>query len=260
MAELDKFLTTARNLMDQAGKLTLKYYGQSLDIIEKADGSPVTEADKNCEIFIRQQLEKTFPDHGIHGEEFGPKDPKAGCSYTWFIDPIDGTKSFIHGVPLYSCLLGLVRDGESIVGVIELPALGQQMVAAQGMGCFLNKEQVRVSPTSEISQAVVLTSDFRHTLQTGPLPGVNKLWEQCKFPRSWGDAFGYTLIASGRAEIMLDCGMGAYDIAPMPVIMKEAGGCFSTWEGKETIFGTTAMGTNKNLHQKVLEVLREGKG
>lgn len=258
MSELEKLLQFAKEITHEAGRLTLGYFDRTLDVIDKADGSPVTVADREAETYIRRAIEARFPDHGIHGEEHGIKEPKPGCSWTWFIDPIDGTKSFIHGVPLYSNLLAARCEDTTKVGVIGLPAMGQQMSAAEGMGCTLNGRQVRVSQVSEIKRAVFLTSSADYLETRAPGQGWRSIWKSCKFNRSWGDGYGYMLVASGRAEAMIDPIIEAYDVAPMPILLKEAGGRFFDWRGNDNIFGKAAVGCNAALADEILKAVSEG--
>lgn len=255
MEELERYLDFARGVVYEAGRLTLGYFYRGLEIIDKADGSPVTVADREAETHIRAAIEKAFPDHGIYGEEHGVKEPRNGCAYTWYIDPIDGTKSFIHGVPLYSNLIGLMRDDENVVGMIQLPALGEQLCAAKGLGTRLNGRLVRVSDVADLSRAVMIATDHREMETDAPHPGWRKLWEGCRFNRSWGDAYGYYLVASGRAEIMMDPIVAPYDVAPLPVIMREAGGSFTDWKGKESIQSLNGFAVNAALKDTVYKAL-----
>lgn len=256
MSELQRYLDAAQEIAWEAGRLTLGWFNRGVEVIDKADGSPVTVADRDAETLVRRAIEARFPDHGIRGEEHGPKEARAGCSYTWYIDPIDGTKSFVHGVPLYSNLLALVRDGKPVVGIIQLPALGEQLAAAEGLGCRLNGRPVRVSQIADLSRAVVLTSDSRDLGISAPTPGWRPLWEGCRFPRSWGDGYGYYLVATGRAEVMLDARAADYDLAPMPVILREAGGAFFDWRGEETFLGGHGAACNAALAEQVRASLR----
>ncbi len=255
-SELERLLTFAQQACHEAGRLTLGYYQRSLEVIQKADNSPVTIADREAEAFIRRAIEKSFPDHGIVGEEHGVKEAAPGCPYRWYIDPIDGTKSFIHGVPFYTTLLGLMREDRCVAGIIELPGVGDQLAAADGLGCRLNGLPVRVSDVADLSKAVVLTTDFHHMETTFPDGRWKPLYDQCKFARTWGDAYGYYLVASGRAEVMIDPVVNHYDVAPLPVIFREAGGVFTDWKGEETIFGGNGVGTNAALSAHVRRVLK----
>jgi myo-inositol-1(or 4)-monophosphatase len=255
--ELDDFLAFAQEMTYAAGRLTLGYFSRALEISDKQDGSPVTQADRQAEALIRQAIEARFPDHGIYGEEYGSKDPAFGCSYTWFIDPIDGTKSFIHGVPLYSNLLALQREDTVVVGVINCPALEEQVSAAQGRGCFDNGRPVRVSQVDSLQRAVMLCSDPRDVEVNAPLPGWRYLWRDCRYVRTWGDAYGHLLVATGRAEIMIDPIVEPYDVAPLPVILQEAGGVYGDWQGQVTLFGRSAVSCNQALAAQVWQTLAQ---
>ncbi len=255
MEELKHFLDFARDAAFEAGRLTLGYYARSLDVIDKADGSPVTAADREAEALLRRKIEAAFPDHGIYGEEHGQKEPAPGCSYTWYIDPIDGTKSFIHGVPLYTNLLGLVREEESVLGIINLPVLGEQLSAASGCGAWLNGRRVHVSAKERLGDSLLVATDPRDLAGEAPRAGWRQLWDACRYPRTWGDAYGYYLVATGRAEIMMDEKVEPYDVAPMPVILREAGGFFTDWNGKETPFGGNGLATNDALRPLVNQTL-----
>lgn len=255
MYELERYLDFARRVSHTAGKLTLNYYQKSLEVIRKADNSPVTIADREAETYIRAEIEKAFPDHGIIGEEHGVKEARKGSAWRWVIDPIDGTKSFIHGVPLYTTLLGLLREDRSVVGIIEVPALGDQLAAAEGLGCHLNVKPVRVSKVSQLSEAVVLTTDMNHLVMMFPDGRWRPLLEKCLFARTWGDAYGYYLVATGRAEVMIDPQVAPHDVAGLPVILREAGGHYFDWTGAENVFGGNGAATNDALCDLVKRTL-----
>ena len=224
MSELMNYLDFACNLAQQAGRLTLGFFRRSIEVTNKSDNSPVTEADRQAEALIRREIEVTYPDHGILGEEFGHKPPTGGCSYTWVIDPIDGTKSFICGVPLYTTLLALMRDDESVIGVIDSPATGEQLSAGTGLGCRLNGLPVKCSDVNRLEDAVCLVTDPVDLARAFPDERYEPLLTKCRFVRTWADAYGYLLVASGRAEIMLDAYLAPHDCAGLPVVMRESGG------------------------------------
>jgi myo-inositol-1(or 4)-monophosphatase len=247
------YLDFALNAVYEASQLTLGYFQRSIDVIPKGDGSPVTVADREAESHIRKLIEAKFPEHGILGEEHGEKEAQAGCSIQWIIDPIDGTKSFIHGVPLYTTLLGMVVEGESRVGVIGVPGQSDFLAAADGLGCKLNGRSVQVSQVGDLEKAVVLTTDFPHLGEKHDKSKWHPLVEGSKFSRTWGDAYGHFLVATGRAEIMLDAELAPHDCSPLPVIMREAGGAFFDWSGEETIWGGHGISTNAALKDLVLK-------
>jgi myo-inositol-1(or 4)-monophosphatase len=255
-ADYARLMDFAAQAMHEAGRLTLGYFQRTLEITDKSDGSPVTIADREAELLLRRLIEVAYPDHAIMGEEYGPKEARNGSPFTWYIDPIDGTKSFIHGVPLYSNLLGLLHEGRSVLGVINLPAMGEMLVAGEGQGAWLNGRRVAVSAVSDLRRAVVLTTDLIDLDRSGVTKGWKPLVEGARFTRTWGDAYGYYLVATGRAEAMIDARVEPYDVAGMPTILREAGGVFSDWTGKETIFGRNGVATNGALNAEVLQALR----
>ncbi|KXK22042.1 MAG: histidinol-phosphate phosphatase [Chloroflexi bacterium OLB15] len=254
---LDLLLEAALDLTWKAGRITLGYFQSGVDVERKQDQSPVTIADKSSESFLRDSLTHLFPDHGLIGEEFGSYHQDA--RYCWVIDPIDGTKSFIHGVPLYACLLALIDrsappDKTTLVGVAHFPALNETVYAAQGCGCYWNGRRAKVSTVDTLSAAALMCSDFAHYDQHQP--AFEALVARTGIQRTWGDAYGYALVATGRAEIMLDPKMNIWDCAPFGVIMAEAGGTFTDWAGLSTIAGGESVATNGVLRDQVFEIIK----
>ena len=247
------FVTETAHL---AGRLTLGYFQTGVRPDFKADDTPVTVADRQAEKLIRGRIEKQYPRHAIVGEEYGTKETE-GTSHRWFIDPIDGTKSFLRGVPLYSVLIGLEIEGAIKVGVAYFPALDEMLAAASGEGCWWNGRRAHVSGVSSLKQAVVTFTDVVNFARYGR----SKAWERIKqatyFRAGWGDAYGHLLVATGRAELMLDPIMNVWDCAPFPPILKEAGGYFGDWQGDSTIYGNEAMSTSQVLLSQVLALIRE---
>jgi histidinol phosphatase-like enzyme (inositol monophosphatase family) len=250
---LHNLLDFAQELAWQAGKITLAYFGTGVLPDFKADQTPVTIADRESEQRMRSMIEARFPAHAILGEEYG--ETNAGASYRWILDPIDGTKSFVQGVPLYGVLVGLEREGEPVVGVCYLPALNEMVAAAQGMGCTLNGRRVHVSNVSRLEDAVLLSSDAESFAEHGRDAVYNQLRANAKFTRTWGDCYGHVLVATGRAEIMLDPVMNVWDCAALLPIMHEAGGTFTDWNGQPTIWGGNAISTNGVLRDEVIKTL-----
>jgi histidinol-phosphatase len=214
----------------------------------------VTIADREAETYLRNRIRRVFPDDSILGEEEGEQ--SGSSNRRWILDPIDGTYSFVHGVPLYGVLIGLELDGEPVLGVVNLPALGEMVYAAQGLGCFWNEEVARVSPTTTLEQALLLASDFGVCEQYGYGPAADSLQRQVHARRTWGDAYGHVLVATGRADIMLDPVMNVWDCAALLPILEEAGGTFTDWNGRRTIYGGNAISTNGSLFDPVMEVVR----
>jgi len=237
-----------------AGKIPLEYFQTELNVSTKPDQSPVTIADKRTEERLRELISARFPDHGIVGEEFGADN--TGSSYRWIIDPIDGTLSFIRGVGLFGLLLGLELDGEMVVGVANLPVINELVYAARGLGCFWNGRQARVSQVSGLSDATLLMTDVRSCFVSGRGEAYERLSEATNLQRTWGDCYGHILVATGRAEIMLDPIMNPWDCAALLPILQEAGGTFTDWEGNVTIDGGNAISTNRLLFGEVMRVVR----
>jgi myo-inositol-1(or 4)-monophosphatase len=240
-----------------AGQLTLGYYQIGLLADFKNDDTPVTAADRRAEEFIRARIEEHYPGHAVLGEELGPNDAFENATHRWIIDPIDGTKSFARGIPLYSVLIGLEIEGDVKVGVANFPALREMVSAASGEGCWWNGRRARVSNVTDLSRAYVAFSDPRNFDKYGRREEWERLKDATYFRGGWGDAFGYLLVATGRAEIMLDAIMAPWDAGPFPPILAEAGGYFGDWKGNSTIWGNEGLATTRQLLPEVLEVMRK---
>src|SRR5882672_1444919 len=253
--ELKALLDFAARLAREAGDITQRHFKGSFAAERKADNSLVTIADREAETFLRASIEQSFPDDGILGEEEGER---VGTSQRrWIIDPVDGTYSFVQGVPLYAVLIGLEIDGESVLGVCNLPALHELVYAARGIGCFWNGATARVSKTKFLSEALLLATDFGTCEQYGFGPAAEALQQQVNARRTWGDAYGHVLVATGRADIMLDPVMNVWDCAALLPVLEEAGGTFTNWQGVRTIHGGNAISTNGLLFDSVMETIRK---
>jgi histidinol phosphatase-like enzyme (inositol monophosphatase family) len=254
-------LEHARIIAHQAGELTLRYFydADKLTVEKKTDESPVTIADRESEQLLRQRIAERFPDDAIVGEEFPNTEGTSG--FRWFLDPIDGTKSFIHGVPLYSVLIGLEKEGQCVGGVIALPALHELVWAGSGLGAWHETsrgepKRCRVSQCSSLSEATFLTSEIRTFDHTNRREAYDRLEKSTRLSRTWGDAYGYVLVATGRADLMVDPQGADWDVAPLLVILEESGGRLTDWNGTATIFGKEAVATNGILHDEVLALLK----
>jgi len=249
-ATLDEAVAMAR----EAGALTLRWFqAGELTVDRKDDGTPVTDADRAAERFVRDHLAARHPDDTIVGEE---EDDVAGTSArTWIVDPIDGTKAFTRGVPLYATLLAVLDEHGPAIGVIDLPALGRTVWAGRGLGCFLDGQRIGVSERSEPARSVLSTSSF----SGWPDPALLAVKHAGYQLRTWGDGYGYALVATGAIEAMVDPEVSLWDIAPMPVILAEAGGRFTDTAGREVVLepGTTVSGlaTNGRVHDHVAACL-----
>lgn len=251
MSELKDLLEIARRAALVAGEVIMPLYNAGTSVELKSDNTPVTIADKNAELAIREFLLRECPSHGVLGEEF-PETPGDG-RHRWILDPIDGTKSFIHHVPLFGTLIALERDGVPLVGVIACHAVGETASGATGVGAFLNGEPTRVSSVSELSDATLSMTSITRMLQ-GRAEGLSRLAAQCGLSRAWGDCYGYLMVAAGRAEIMLDPIMNLWDAAALYPIITEAGGGFSQWDGTPGV-GDSVVATNGLVHAQAIALL-----
>jgi myo-inositol-1(or 4)-monophosphatase len=258
MSELKNLLDFAVETAFQAGQLTLRYFQTGVQTDFKADDSPVTLADKQAEELIRSRIEKSYPDHGILGEEFG--NSNEGATYRWIVDPIDGTKSFMRGVPLYGVLLGLERNGSIVLGVSYFPGIGDMVYASSGQGCYWNGRRAFVSEIKTLDRAIVSFTDFANFEKYQRSQEWQKLAKASYYRVGWSDAYGHMLVATGRCDIMLDPVMNPWDGGPFPVILREAGGYFGDWQGLETIYAQEALSTTQALLPSVLELSRRASG
>ena len=251
------YLPFITELIHDAGQLTLGYYQTGLRAEFKQDDSPVTIADREAEQLIRQRIEAAYPTHAIVGEEYGESN-SAGASHRWFIDPIDGTKSFMRGVPLYGVLIGLEIDGRVEAGAAYFPALNELIAAESGAGCWWNGRPARVSAETDLSRSMVAHIDTASYERVSPQKGEawRRLQQSSYYNAGWCDAYSYLLVATGRVEIALDPIMNSWDCGPFPVILREAGGYFGDWHGNETIHAEEALATNPALLPQVLALLQ----
>ncbi|MGC9521218.1 MAG: inositol monophosphatase family protein [Anaerolineae bacterium] len=238
-----------------AGRQTLGYFQTGVRADLKADDTPVTVADREAEALIRQRIEVRYPDHAIVGEEYGMND--ASGTHRWYVDPIDGTKSFVHGVPLYAVLIGLEIEGTVEVGVAYFPALDEMIAAATGEGCWWNGRRARVSDVDSLDRAVVAFTDVQSFYEYGRAEAWQRIREATYVRAGWGDAYGHCLVATGRVELMLDPIMSVWDCGPFPPILREAGGYFGDWTGNVTIHGEEAMSTTRKLLPDVLALISD---
>lgn len=240
----------AVDLTRRAGELSLHWFRtDDLKVDRKGDGTPVTEADRAVERFLRNEIGRSYPDDGIVGEEESPRPSVSGR--TWVVDPIDGTKAFTRGVPLFANLLAVEDAHGAAVGVVNIPALGQMVWAGRGRGCFLNGAPAQVSRQATLAGAYLSTSGFE-AWDDDALLAVKRAGA---ILRTWGDGYGYLLVATGRIDAMVDPEAERYDLAPMPVILAEAGGAFTDCAGRATTTGGSAMATNGLLHEQLLACL-----
>lgn len=255
-------LEAAIELAKTTGAVALDHYkrharGQRLDIETKADGSPVSVADRAAEEAARDFIRKYFPTDGILGEELGEERP--GAARRWCIDPIDGTKSFLAGAPLWGSLVALVEGETVLAGAAYFPATSELVAASPGSGCITEGAPPGVSGVADLSHATVLTTDERFPDAPECVEPWRDLAARSRIARTWGDCFGYYLVATGRAELMTDGKLSPWDAACFLPIIEEAGGVFTDWSGKRTAFGRGVIATNKALASELRGALGVGK-
>lgn len=257
---IDDRLQLAVEIARQAGTLTLRYFQDAgLQVEAKADDSPVTRADREAEQLLREAIESEFPDDTIVGEEM---EEKAGTSpYRWILDPIDGTKSFISGVPLYTTLVAVTEGDEPLVGVISAPALSEIIYAARGQGAWFQRgdeaiQAAHVSARAGLSEACFVTTQLDSFAEREAAEAYQLLEKACSITRTWGDGYGYMLVATGRADVMVDPLMNIWDAAAIAPVIQEAGGLFTDWQGNPTVHHGEGIATNPELLDAVLAVTR----
>lgn len=251
LSHLREFATELAYL---AGRVTLRYFHTDVGVELKEDQSPVTIADRSAERLMRELIEQKYPHHSILGEEEGETRP--GASFRWILDPIDGTKSFVAGVPMYTVLVGLERDGVPVVGAVAIPPSNELISAATGQGCLWNGRRARASTTRELSQAVISTTDVQHMYENNKGPAFDRLRNRARMVRGWGDAYGHMLVATGRIDVMLDALMSPWDCGALVPILQESGATFTDWNGVTTIYGGNAVSTNGFLYEQVMQTIR----
>ena len=289
--DLSPYLEFATRLAHRAGRITLGYYQTGLRPDFKADDTPVTAADRAAEQFIRGEIESHYPEHAIVGEEFGESGPRSAriresaagssesapfsdsakgpsgsvpirdsakesvSSFRWIIDPIDGTKSFMRGVPLYAVLIGLEIEGQVRLGAAYYPALDEMLSAADGLGCWWNGRRARVSALTDLGQAFVCYTNVRNMAKYGRADAWERILQAAFACRGWSDAYGYLLVATGRCEVMLDPVMSLWDCGPFPPIFREAGGYFGDWQGNPGHTYGEGLACNAALLPEILQLI-----
>jgi histidinol phosphatase-like enzyme (inositol monophosphatase family) len=257
-------LQTALAAVRDAAATTLRWFNTAgLAVDHKADRSPVTEADRAAEALLRDRLLAAFPHDAFLGEETGSAAGTSG--FEWVVDPIDGTKSFIRGVPLYATLVGCRREGKGVLGVIAIPALDEMVYAGVGGGAWhvvgaAAPQPARVSSRRLLAEGLLCTSDFVSFARRpdGPSRAAaarRRLEEACLLTRTWGDGYGYLLVATGRAEVMIDPIMNAWDAAAVETVVTEAGGRFTDWQGRPRIDSGDGLASNGLVHEEALRLV-----
>lgn len=252
----DSLLQAVAEVASLAGNDAQRFFRQRFDVEIKEDGSPVTNADRSAETVAREWIRRRFPADGILGEEFGLE--RADAPRRWVLDPIDGTKSFIHGVPLWGTLVAVVEGETVLAGAVYSPPMQEIVAAAPGQGAWWNGTRTQVSQTASLAEATLLVTDDRFAGRPQRQLRWQRISNACRIVRTWGDCYGYLLLATGRADIMVDDLMNPWDAAAVQVVIEEAGGRFTDFRGRATAFGGDSIATNAALDDVVRDILCPG--
>lgn len=253
--DLDTIHQSAIDIARKGGQHTLTYFQKSFEVERKSDDSPVTIADREAESIMREAIAGAFPDHGIIGEEHGRTNEDSAVQ--WILDPIDGTKSFIHGVPFYTTLIGVVVDDEPVSGIIYAPALDELCEAARGQGARLNGAICSVRQCEHLAEATFLSTDAYTAAEYDFGEAFDTLIQKTRLHRTWGDAYGHMMVATGRADLMFDPVLSIWDAAALLPVLREAGGIFCDTSGNETIESGHGFSCSRTLLPEVLEVFEQ---
>jgi len=252
----DKFKPFATELAEISGERIREIWNSDDQALEfKEDDTPVTRADREAEELMRSLIKKRYPSHGIIAEEFGSENE--GADWVWILDPIDGTKSFMAHVPLFGTLIGLLYQGEPVLGVINQPVL-RQLAMGDNKVTTLNGKPVKARPQLKIERALMLATDPNLLELTDDIPGLPKLCQSVYMRRTWGDCYGYLMVATGRADIMLDPILSPWDLLPVVPVIRGAGARITDWRGEEPRLGnvSSAVAAHPYLHQEIIRFLR----
>jgi len=252
MNELNEYKNFCKVLSLASAEIIRKYFRTDLSVESKADNSPVTIADRKAEEVMRELITKHFPEHGIFGEEFGVTNPEA--EYTWVLDPIDGTKSFICGAYSFGTLIGLMKNGKPIIGVYNHPILNDFLIG-DGSITTINSIKTNVRNCDDLSKAVLLTTDHLNIEKYQNKDKFNQLIKKVKLYRNWGDCYGYYLLVTGYADIMIDPIMSPWDLLPLIPILKGAGGIITDYQGNNPIKGKSAIASSPLIHSAIISLL-----
>ncbi len=252
---MDEILNTAIDAARAAGEIALHYFRTHLKVETKADRTPVTQADRECEAAIIEILSQKFPAFGFLGEEMGERAGQVNAR--WIIDPIDGTKNFIRGIPFFATLIALEEDGEITAGVMSAPAINDLLYARKGQGAFANGQRVRVSDVEDLHNAMLVHGGL-NDLKVRPCWGsFLRLVDATARQRGFGDALGHSVVIRGQAEVTLEPEIKPWDVAATKILVSEAGGRFSDFSGSPSIYTGNAVISNGRVHEAVVNILRE---
>lgn len=235
----------------EAGAHTLSYFRKDIHVDSKSDASPVTVADRETESLIRDRIHTYFPSHGIIGEEY--EDENSEAEFTWVIDPIDGTQSFVHGIPLFTVLIAVLQEGNPIHSAIYSPATNELMTASKGKGTFLNQKRV-FCRNLPLEKATILTNGMNYIHQRGIEKETNALIAHSAVHRTWCDAYGHMMVACGRADVMIDPYLMLWDSAPLSLAISQAGGRYLTLDGTHSIYADSGISVTESLAEHIKKV------
>ncbi|MDQ8201623.1 histidinol-phosphatase [Pelagicoccus sp. SDUM812003] len=253
--QFEEFDTFTAKLCKESERIILAYFDDpNLEVISKSDDTPVTAADREAETMIRDAIETLYPEHGIMGEEFGSQN--AASDYQWVIDPIDGTKTFAAGTPLFGTMIALLKDGEPLYGSINYPGVRRRL-SGDNARAFANGKPIRARSNVPLKDALVMTTDIQSIAKHQNGANFEELLAKTKFCRTWGDCFGYYLVAIGKADIMLDPIMNPWDIMALVPILRGAGAVITDWRGDNPAKGESCVATNPDLHESVMNILNQ---
>jgi histidinol-phosphatase len=239
----------------QAGQHALAYFDRGVSVEWKSDRSPVTQADREAEQLLRTALLGAFPNDGFLGEEFGDQPGSSG--FRWIVDPIDGTRSFVRNIPIWATLIGLEYRDEQIAGIAYLPAMGGVTYRAlQGDGAFKNDRRIRVSDVATLDESILFYSSVSWFVKAGKEREFLNLAHRTQRQRGFGDFYGFVLVAQGSGEVMTEHGVHCWDVAGLKVLVAEAGGMFTNWDGVPTIHSPDVIASNGKTHAAALAILQ----
>jgi histidinol phosphatase-like enzyme (inositol monophosphatase family) len=251
---MDDVLKSAIDAAQAAGEIALHYFRSNLTVETKADRTPVTRADRECETRIEEILSARFPDIGFLGEEHGERLGQRNAR--WIIDPIDGTKNFIRGIPFFATLIALEEEGEITAGVMYAPAINDLLYARKGQGAFANGRQVRVSEVHDLQNSMLIHGVLKDLKMRPCWPAFLRLVDATARQRGFGDALGHSVVICGQAEIVLEPEIKPWDVAATRILVTEAGGRFTDFAGSPSIYTGSAVVSNGRVHDEVVKILQ----